>query len=100
MGTSFSPTITPVVNAFCAPIGKIMCLLALFFRMVPDAPVVVGANREEFFARGGEPHDILEGPARILAGLTPVPGGTAAGANEHAGLPATTNQRRTADRPQ
>src|SRR4051812_20407227 len=27
-----------------------MCLLALFFRMVEDAPLVAGANREEAYA--------------------------------------------------
>ena len=32
-----------------------MCLLALFFRVVEDAPVVIGANREEAYRRGGEP---------------------------------------------
>ena len=32
-----------------------MCLLALFYRVVDDAPVVAGANREELYARGGEP---------------------------------------------
>src|SRR5712691_2028599 len=32
-----------------------MCLLALFFRAVEDAPLVVGANREEMYARPGEP---------------------------------------------
>ena len=32
-----------------------MCLLALFFRVAEDCPVVAGAIREEYFARGGEP---------------------------------------------
>ena len=32
-----------------------MCLLALFFRTVEDAPVVAGANREEAYGRGGTP---------------------------------------------
>ena len=32
-----------------------MCLLAVFFRVGEDAPLIVGANREEFYARGGEP---------------------------------------------
>ena len=32
-----------------------MCLLALFFRVVEDAAVVAGANREEHYQRGGEP---------------------------------------------
>src|SRR5437899_1038544 len=46
-----------------------MCLLALFFRMVEDAAVVVGANREEAYARGGEPPRVLEGPCPAIAGL-------------------------------
>src|SRR5438552_4152903 len=31
-----------------------MCLLALFYKVADDAPVVIGANREEYYARGGE----------------------------------------------
>ena len=38
-----------------------MCLLALFFHVVEDAPVIVGANREEQYERGGEPPQILPG---------------------------------------
>ena len=53
-----------------------MCLLALFFRVVEDAPVVVGANREEIYRRGGEPPRILDGPVRALAGIDPAAGGT------------------------
>ena len=30
-----------------------MCLLALFYRVIEDAPIVAGANREEAYARGG-----------------------------------------------
>ena len=39
-----------------------MCLLALMFRVVEDAPLIVGANREEFYSRGGEPPQVLDGP--------------------------------------
>ena len=45
-----------------------MCLLALFFRAMPDAPLVVAANREEFYDRGGEPPQILDGPVRAVGG--------------------------------
>jgi uncharacterized protein with NRDE domain len=69
-----------------------MCLLALFFRVVEDAPVVLGANREENNQRGGEPPRIHEGPCRFVAGVDPVAGGTWLGVNEHGVLAAVTNR--------
>jgi uncharacterized protein with NRDE domain len=77
-----------------------MCLLALFFRVVEDAPVVVGANREEFYARGGEPPRILEGPVRALAGVDPVAGGTWFGVNAGGLLAAVTNRPKSNVPPQ
>src|SRR4051794_8734693 len=64
----------------------IMCLLALFYRVVEDAPVVAGANREEFYRRGGEPPRLLDGPSPPVAGLDPPPGGARLGVNEAGGL--------------
>src|ERR1700693_6340250 len=77
--------------------GKVgrMCLLALFYRVAEDAPVVVGANREEFYQRGGEPPRILEGPIRSVAGVDPVAGGTWIGVNEHGVMVAVTNRLKT-----
>lgn len=72
-----------------------MCLLALFFRMVEDAPLVAGANREEAYARGGEPPRILDGPCRAVAGIDPVAGGTWFGVNERGVLVAVTNRPRS-----
>jgi uncharacterized protein with NRDE domain len=69
-----------------------MCLLALFFRVLEDAPVVVGANREEAHARGGEPPRLLDGPCRAVAGIDPAAGGTWLGVNEHGVLAAVTNR--------
>src|SRR5208283_1290265 len=69
-----------------------MCLLALFFRVVEDAPVVVGANREEAYARGGEPPQILPGPLRAMGGRDPQSGGTWLGVNERGVLVAVTNR--------
>jgi uncharacterized protein with NRDE domain len=69
-----------------------MCLLALFFRAVEDAPLVVGANREERYDRPGEPPHILEGPCRAVAGTDPQAGGTWLGVNEHGVLVAVTNR--------
>jgi uncharacterized protein with NRDE domain len=73
-----------------------MCLLAIFFRVVEDAPVIVGANREESYARGGEPPRILEGPCRVLAGVDPAAGGTWLGVNQDGLLAAVTNRPKSA----
>jgi uncharacterized protein with NRDE domain len=72
-----------------------MCLVALFYRVVADAPVVLGANREEFYRRGGEPPAVRPGPVHWLAGLDPVAGGTWMGVNAHGLLVAVTNRRRS-----
>jgi uncharacterized protein with NRDE domain len=69
-----------------------MCLLVLFFRVVPDAPVIVAANREEMYARVGEPPRILDGSPRAVGGVDPVAGGTWLGVNEHGVLVAVTNR--------
>ena len=71
-----------------------MCLLALFFRVVEDAPVVAGANREEYYQRGGEVPRLLEGPLRAIAGVDPTAGGTWFGVNENSVLVAVTNRRK------
>jgi uncharacterized protein with NRDE domain len=69
-----------------------MCLLALWFRAVDDAPVVVGANREEFYDRGGTPPQLLNGGLRSVGGVDPLAGGTWLGVNQHAVLVAVTNR--------
>jgi uncharacterized protein with NRDE domain len=69
-----------------------MCLLALLFRVVDDAPVVIGANREEYYARGGEPPRILDSPGPAVAGIDPLAGGTWLGVNAHGVAVAVTNR--------
>lgn len=71
-----------------------MCLLALFFRVVDDAAVIAGANREEYYQRGGEPPRLLEGAIRAVAGIDPTAGGTWFGVNENRVLVAVTNRRK------
>jgi uncharacterized protein with NRDE domain len=77
-----------------------MCLLALFFRVVDDAAVVVGANREEAYARGGEPPRILPGPCPAVAGIDPTAGGTWLGVNAHGVLVAVTNRPKSEPPPE
>src|SRR5260370_34299913 len=69
-----------------------MCLLALFFRVVEDAPLILGADREEFYARGGEPPQLLDGPVRAVAGVDPTAGGTWFGVNQHGVVVGLTNR--------
>ena len=69
-----------------------MCLLAIFFRAVPDAPLVVGANREEFYDRPGEPPQIWGGPVRAVGGRDPRAGGTWFGVNAAGVVAAVTNR--------
>ena len=71
-----------------------MCLLALFYRVVEDAPVVAGANREEEYAHGGNPPELLDGAVGAIAGTDPVAGGTWFGVNAHGVLIAVTNRRK------
>jgi uncharacterized protein with NRDE domain len=69
-----------------------MCLLVLMSRVVEDSPLIVGANREEFYRRGGEPPQILTGPGRAVGGRDPVGGGTWLGVNARGLLVAVTNR--------
>src|SRR5262245_21178552 len=70
-----------------------MCLLALFFRAVDDAPLVIGANREERDDRPATPTQLAqEGPLRFVAGLDLVAGGTWFGVNERGVVAAVTNR--------
>lgn len=69
-----------------------MCLVVVFFRAVDDAPVVVGANREELYGRGGTPPKILAGHVRVVAGTDPQAGGTWLGVNQWGVLVAVANR--------
>jgi uncharacterized protein with NRDE domain len=66
--------------------------LAIFFRAVPDAPLVIGANREEFYNRGGEPPRVLAGSVPAVGGVDPAAGGTWFGLNARGVVVAVTNR--------
>jgi len=75
--------------------SRTMCLLAVFFRVVEDAPLIVGANREEAYARGGEPPQLQVAACRFVAGRDPSAGGTWLGVNERGVLVAITNRTKS-----
>ncbi|MFO0914454.1 MAG: NRDE family protein [Pirellulales bacterium] len=72
-----------------------MCLLALQYRLVPESPILVAANREEFYERPSAPPSIQSGKPRILCGTDQQAGGTWLGVNQNGMLVAVCNRRRT-----
>lgn len=69
-----------------------MCLLTIHVQCVPGAPLVLAANREEYFQRPSAPPGIRGANPRILCGLDLRAGGTWLGVNEHGLVVAVTNR--------
>ena len=70
-----------------------MCLLVVASRVVPDEPLLVGANRDEVLERPSTAVTVLEpGPPRILGGRDELSGGTWLAVNEHGLCAGLTNQ--------
>jgi hypothetical protein len=72
-----------------------MCLLAIQYKLVPEAPILVAANREEFYERPSQPPAIQSGKPRVLCGTDLQAGGTWLGVNQHGLVVAVCNRRRT-----
>lgn len=70
-----------------------MCLLIAISGVIDDAPLLVAANRDEFYAREAEPMTVLRdaGP-RVLGGRDQVAGGTWMAVNQHGVVAALTNK--------
>ena len=60
-----------------------MCLLAIQYRLVPESPILVAANREEFYDRTAQNPTIQSGKPRVLSGIDQQSGGTWLGVNQH-----------------
>lgn len=69
-----------------------MCLLLLQFRTMAAAPVLVAANREEFFNRPTDAPSLQPGSPRVLCGSDRRAGGTWLGVNEHGLVVGVTNR--------
>ena len=75
-----------------------MCTLAVYVRQLPGLPLVVAANRDEFFARPATSPLLLASAPRIVGGRDLLAGGTWLGVSER-GLVAGLLNRRAADAP-
>jgi len=71
-----------------------MCLLAIQYRLVPESPILVAANREEYYDRPGQPPSIQSGKPRVLCGIDQQAGGTWLGVNQHGLFVAACNRIR------
>ncbi|MCI0361648.1 MAG: NRDE family protein [Planctomycetaceae bacterium] len=60
-----------------------MCLLAVQYKSVPEAPILVAANREEAFDRPSLVPSIQPGKPRVLSGIDARAGGTWLGVNQN-----------------
>jgi uncharacterized protein with NRDE domain len=77
------------------PVGMVIsvCLLVVASRVVPEEPLIVGANRDEFLDRPATAVTVLEeGPIRIVGGRDERSGGTWLAVNEVGLCAGLTNQ--------
>jgi hypothetical protein len=60
-----------------------MCLLAVQYRLVPESPILIAANREEYYDRPSLSPSIQSGKPRALCGIDQRCGGTWLGVNQN-----------------
>ena len=70
-----------------------MCLILLAWQAHPDYPLVVAANRDEFFSRPSAPVAFWQDAPQLLAGRDLDAGGTWLGVNRYGRFGALTNYR-------
>ncbi len=72
-----------------------MCILAIQYQLVNDSPILIAANREEFYDRVSHAPSIQSGKPRILCGLDQQAGGTWLGVNQNGMFVAAANRPRS-----
>jgi len=70
-----------------------VCTLALFTRQLPGLPLVVAANRDEFFGRPSTSPELLASAPRIVGGRDLIAGGTWLAVGEQGLLVGVLNRR-------
>ncbi len=70
-----------------------MSLLAIQYRLVPESPILVAANREEYYDRRATSPSILSGKPRILCPTDTRAGGTWVGVNQNGMFVGLCNRR-------
>jgi uncharacterized protein with NRDE domain len=72
-----------------------MCILAIQYRLVPEAPILVAMNRDERYDRASSVPAIQSGKPRVLCGVDQEAGGTWLGVNQHGLLVAACNRSKS-----
>ena len=72
-----------------------MCVLAIQYRTIPDTPILVAHNREEYFDRPTQGPKIQSGKPRVICGIDRKAGGTWFGVNQHGLFVAVANRPKT-----
>lgn len=60
-----------------------MCILAIQYKKTENAPILLAANREEYYERPSSPPRIQSGKPRVICGIDRKSGGTWFGVNQH-----------------
>jgi hypothetical protein len=71
-----------------------MALIAVQYKLVPEAPVLVAANREERYSRPSLPPSIQSGKPRVLCGIDKEAGGTWLGVNQNGLFVGVSNRKK------
>src|SRR5438309_888813 len=74
-----------------------MCTLAIYFRVIPDWPVIIAANRDEFLDRPATDPAVLSDNPHIVGGKDLKAGGTWLGINEYGLVAGLLNRRPNED---
>ncbi len=69
-----------------------MCLLAIHLHVLPAAPLLVAANREEYYDRPATAPSVIDSRPKVLCGTDQRAGGTWLGVNQFGLLVAVTNR--------
>ncbi len=59
-----------------------MCTLAILYRVARNTPILLAANREEYFSRPTQYPKIQPGVPRVVCGIDRQAGGTWLGVNQ------------------
>ncbi len=71
-----------------------MCILAILYRVAKNTPILVAANREEFYSRPSQAPKIQSGKPRVICGVDREAGGTWLGVNQFGLFVAVANRRK------
>ena len=74
-----------------------MCILMVIHRVLPDYPIIVAANRDEFYDRPTQGPILLAHSPQVWGGRDERAGGTWMGVNEHGVVVGLTNRRLDAE---